>query len=301
VLLLLIFLFYLWVDHRFKYWENKGFPQFKPLQIPYGNVKGAGKVVRLTELGQVLYEQFKGKAKAVGFFIFISPILYIIDLDLIKSILIKDFNNFVDRGIYFNAKSDPLSANLFFIHGDYWKTMRLKLSPTFTSGKMKLMFDLVLNLSEDMVKFVEKNFGDLNVKDTMACYTTDVIGNIAFGLDLKCMETPNSKFREIGQKVFDSFNLVKQFFLGSYYKYTKHMGFTVFQKDGTDFFINIVKKAIEYREKNNVRRNDFLDLMIQLKNKGKVEGDETIVRKLTFDEVAAQCWLFYIAGFVTFN
>lgn len=31
---------------------------------------------------------------------------------------------------------------------------------------------------------------------------------------------------------------------------------------------------MSYREKNNVTRNDFLQLMMQLKAKGKVDGDD---------------------------
>lgn len=36
----------------------------------------------------------------------------------------------------------------------------------------------------------------------------------------------------------------------------------------------MVSDTIEYREKNNVKRNDFMDLLIQLKNKGTI-GDGT--------------------------
>ena len=35
--------------------------------------------------------------------------------------------------------------------------------------------------------------------------------------------------------------------------------------------MNAVQETVEYREKNNVRRNDFLQLLIELKNKGSVE------------------------------
>lgn len=300
LILFLSALTYLWVDHRYNYWKNLGFPQFMPVQFPYGNLKEViYKKIHHSELAQILYEKFKGKAKAVGYFMLVAPILYVVDLELIKSILIKDFNNFVDRGIYFNAKSEPLSANLFFIHGDYWRTMRLKLTPTFTSGKMKMMFNAVLGLSEDMVSYFEKNTGEINIKDTMARFTTDVIGNIAFGLDLKCMETPDSKFRKLGKLVFDSFNLVKQFFLGTYFKYTKHIGFKLFPTECTEFFMNTIKETIDYREANNIQRKDFLNMMIELKNRGKLDEDETIMSKLTFNEVAAQCFVFYNAGFET--
>lgn len=42
-------------------------------------------------------------------------------------------------------------------------------------------------------------------------------------------------------------------------------------KDVSDFFLNIVKETMEFRELNNVKRNDFMDLLIQLKNKGRLD------------------------------
>lgn len=294
-------IFYLWFNRRYKYWKDLGFPQYGPVEFPFGNLKGVGTNKHLAVLGQELYERFKKKAKAVGFYMYFSPVLYIVDLDLIKNILIKDFNSFVDRGTYFNAKSDPLTAHLFSVHGDYWRTLRIKMTPTFTSGKMKMMFNAVLEISNNMVRHAEKNVGEIDIKETLARFTTDVIGDVAFGLDLKCMETPDSKFREVGKKVFNfsAFNFLKIFFLAANWKFTKHIGFRVFPKDISDFFMNTVKQAIDYREANNVKRNDFLNLMIQLKNKGKIDDDETLIGKLTFNEVAAQCFLFFNAGFET--
>lgn len=48
------------------------------------------------------------------------------------------------------------------------------------------------------------------------------------------------------------------------------------KKEVSDFFLKAFKESMDYREKNNIRRNDFMDLLIQLKNKGKlddVDGD----------------------------
>jgi len=41
-----------------------------------------------------------------------------------------------------------------------------------------------------------------------------------------------------------------------------------------NFFRKMVKDAMEYREKNNVTRKDFIDLLMQLKKKGALEGEE---------------------------
>lgn len=72
-----------------------------------------------------------------GVYIFIQRQVFIMDLDLIKQILVKDFNIFTNRGIYHNEKDDPLSANLAAVENDEWKNLRQRITPTFTSGKLK--------------------------------------------------------------------------------------------------------------------------------------------------------------------
>jgi cytochrome P450 len=69
-----------------------------------------------------------------------TPILFLNDLQLVKDIFIKDFQFFIDRRDM--ANSDPIfTQGLFFLRGQVWKDMRSFLSPTFTSGKIKRMFE----------------------------------------------------------------------------------------------------------------------------------------------------------------
>lgn len=72
--------------------------------------------------------------------------------------------------------------------------------------------------------------------------------------------------------------------------------------------VEIVKKNIEYREKHNIIRQDFINCLIQLRNTGKVsDGDELWemesvaedLKSMSIEYCAAQVFLFYGAGFDT--
>ena len=66
---------------------------------------------------------------------------------------------------------------------------RTKLTPVFTSGKMKMMFDIVHSLGEKLVEVCGRELqtkSELDVRSWAARYTADVIGNVAFGLECNC-------------------------------------------------------------------------------------------------------------------
>lgn len=86
----------------------------------------------------------------------------IIDLEVAKDVLIRNFDNFHNRGIFYNEKNDPLTAHIFAIEDQAWKSMRTKLTPTFTSGKMKMMFTIVEEVSNHMIESLKKQVKHLS-------------------------------------------------------------------------------------------------------------------------------------------
>lgn len=64
------------------------------------------------------------------------------------------------------------------------------------------------------------------------------------------------------------------------------------------FFIEIVKNTIDYREKNNIVRKDFMQFLIETRNNERlnnISGQQPI----SIETCAAQIFIFYIAGFET--
>lgn len=111
----------------------------------------------ISSTGQLFHDAYvKHKNhRAFGMYTFFKPNLVINDLDLIRTVLTKEFGNFHDRGMYCNVKTDPLSGHLFFLSGKKWRNLRVKLTPTFTSGKIKQMFTILKESGEQFANSLE--------------------------------------------------------------------------------------------------------------------------------------------------
>lgn len=290
----LIALIYLWIQCEYQFFEKHGFSYVKPT-FPIGSIKNVGQTEHLCDFSRREYENHKNKGPAFGVFMIMRKSLFITDPDLIKDILVKHFDNFHQRGVDIDFKNDPLSGNLFFLDGQDWKNMRAKLSPTFTSGRIKMMFPIVSETADGMVEYlmpyVEED-ESLNVQEVYASFTTEVIANIAFGLEIKCHGDPNNEFRKIAHEMFEqslSKNL-KQLFMISFPKISSMLGMSFNSQKTIDFFTKVVRENIEYRERNNIQRNDFFQLLINIKNSEV---------GMTLNEIAANSFVFFLAGLET--
>ena len=94
-----------------------------------------------------------------------KPILVINDPDLIQLVLVKNFGNFYYRGTLYNENKDPLSTGLVRLYDEKWKRLRGKLSPTFTSGKLKLMYPLVKEISDELIKVYDEALRKTDIVD----------------------------------------------------------------------------------------------------------------------------------------
>ena len=90
-------------------------------------------------------------------FSFDKPILLIRDLKLVKNILVKDFQYFLDRVTSNDEKLYPLSSKVLFVmKGQIWRNWRTNLTPVFTYGKMKMMFYLVDICGKELADCLDK-------------------------------------------------------------------------------------------------------------------------------------------------
>ena len=156
VIFVLFSALYIYCTRNFNFWMKNGVPYVKP-QPFVGSLKDV--VLRKVGIGRYitdLYHEHK-KKPYLGFFAFDSPVLAIFDLDLIKKILVKDSQVFINRNMTVDEGKDPLSyKNIFGLKGQKWRHMRTNLTPTFTSGKMKKMFYLVDKCAKELDHYLDE-------------------------------------------------------------------------------------------------------------------------------------------------
>ncbi|XP_026675117.1 cytochrome P450 6A1-like [Ceratina calcarata] len=269
-LILLLLFFYYRAVKSFQFWKERGIPGPEPMFL-FGNVLPV--FMGLISLGDHVtkyYEQYK-HLPVFGMFIRSNRVLVVNDPDIIQTILVKDFSKFANRGIALNESMEPLSQHLFLLEPKRWRPLRTRLSPTFTSGKLKEMFSMIIECSNTFEKYVDSliaNGNNIDVREVCARFTTDVISSCAFGLDTNAMSGENNKFREIG-KTFFNMSLVQRIKIqlreGLPTLYTL-LGYILPRDDMTQFFTKVVNDVIDYRRKNNVVRQDFIHTLMDLQD-----------------------------------
>ncbi|XP_043246217.1 cytochrome P450 3A31-like [Amphibalanus amphitrite] len=184
--------------------------------------------------------------------------------------------------------------------GQEWKDVRSISTPSFSTGKIRgmtvILEELSNTLADQMFKESQKD-GEVNVKELFARLTMDTIASVAFGLDADSIRNPESTIAKKAQLLrspltpLSMFALMSYIIMPSFIKKRLDPTSIVVNKEAIDFFVNISKRTIKEREEHpERRRNDYLQLLIDSRR------DDSQARKLTDDEITAQCVLFFFAG-----
>ncbi|KPI99687.1 Cytochrome P450 6B4 [Papilio xuthus] len=231
-----------------------------------------------------------------------TPCLLLRDLDVIKHVMVKDFDQFVDRGIAFSKEG--LGLNFFNADTDTWKVLRNRFTPLFTSGKLKNMLYLMTERGDTFLDYVENlrsKKSELPIHVLVQKFTMATISACAFGLDLD--EDMYKTLNKIDKMIFTpKFSLeLDMMYPGILLKLNN----SIFPKFLKSFFINLVTTVINQRGGKPTNRKDFMDLLLELRQKKTIEGskgsvdDKVRSLELTDDILAAQAFVFYAAGYET--
>ncbi|KAJ1530199.1 hypothetical protein ONE63_005126 [Megalurothrips usitatus] len=262
---------------------------------------------------QEIYTMCREKGQpCAGFYLCTFPTLVAVDLELIRAIVAKDFSHFMGRGVSFDRENEPMSANLINLEGNEWRSVRHKLTPTFSSGRMRAMFPLVSACAEEMVAVLRTQAAPgetVSMLDMSARYSIDVIGSCAFGIQANALTEPETEFRVMGERAmrFSAIRLLS-FFLPPRVSalMRKYLNVTMFDKDVTRFFNSVFEENFQFRQQSDVKRHDFVDLLLEIKNNAKLEEgadgkDSTGLAGNIDDIIQAQALVFFLAGFETIS
>ncbi len=171
------------------------------------------------------------------------------------------------------------------------------------------MYPIIANKGENLVKAIERdgvNRNSIDTKNMTNKFTCDIITSVAFGMEANTLNGENQRLSTLIQEIFGGADIASpkrmaiSFMLAMFPNVAKKLKLKFFTKEASDFFMGVVGDNIKYREDSNDERKDFLNMLIQLKNKGSIEGEiSTDVKKLTLNEVLAQAFTFFFAGLDT--
>ncbi|XP_068147565.1 uncharacterized protein [Drosophila tropicalis] len=300
----LAIVFYIWQKWNYSYWERHGVKYIKPVPI-LGNMVNLfkGKVPFYLQVSELHQEPGFEKEPLVGIYLAHRPALLIRDLELIKTVMIKKFNYFANRALSTDPHNDQLGYNnLFFVRNPDWKDLRAKLSPVFTSGKMKQMYPLMIEIAKDL----ETNLSErstisvLPIKNICARFTTDLIATIAFGLKANSLTATKSEFFDHNQAILTpTLGRALDFAIILVLPALATLArVKVFSKKTSEFIRQSITYVLAEREKSGVKRNDLVDILLAMKKEAADNPDKPN-RAHDMDYLVAQAAVFQTAGYET--
>lgn len=140
------------------------------------------------------------------------------------------------------------------------------------------MFYLLAECSKEFEKLIDSSSEAgraIEAREVAAKFTIDVIGSCAFGIQINALTDEDSEFHRAAKK------LSKPSYKATLWRMLrtamprlyKLLGVQVIDPGVTKFFKDVVSQMIKQREEHGVKRHDFMDLLIELKDKGTLENE----------------------------
>ncbi|KAF5288525.1 hypothetical protein FQA39_LY15393 [Lamprigera yunnana] len=242
----------------------------------------------------------------VGFYQFATPTLIITDPDLLKDITVKDFDSFPDRRQIVPASIDPLwgknLVQMTFEEG--WHNMRSTLTPSFTSSKIRMMFNLMEECTAQYINYF-KNENDevvIELKDTFTRFANDIIATCAFGIQCNSLKHRDNEFYIMCKDAanFSGIRSLKMFGYEFSPTLMKLFGIKMFSNRVSTFFRKTIKDTLDLRRQKNIIRSDMIHLLLEsaekINNLNKEEKMKTFLTELSDEDITAQALVFLLAG-----
>lgn len=198
-------LFYAYAKYRLSYWSRRGVKS-PPTHMLFGNFKECITLKKSPgEVMREIYNSADPDDPYIGFYIFHKPMLLLRNHDLIKQVMITDFEAFPNRRFGSGIEKDTVGLDsILSIKQPRWKYLRNKLTPILTGQKLKNMISLMTECGKPMLNFIEKLPTDKagrrewEVKNMSCRYSNDVLASLAFGVSINSFDEKGTAFVKNG-------------------------------------------------------------------------------------------------------
>jgi cytochrome P450 family 9 len=190
------------------------------------------------------------------------------------------------------------------------------------------MFEFVSSVGQQAAQTIKDkvksgNETSYEFKDLARKFTVDVIATCAFGIEVNSFKHPENDFHRIAAKVANFGGIATTLKFIGYFSMPKVMHFLkikFFDGETTEFFQGAITGTMKVREEQGIVRHDMINLLMQAK-KGKLShekqsdevsqsdgfatvqesqvGTSEVKRKWEDDDLTAQAFIFFFAGFDT--
>jgi len=198
---------------------------------------------------------------------------------------------------------------------------RSALSPTFTTSKIRRMYENFNSSSKKMVDYIRQKEisapgSEIDVRTLFERYAFDVISTAGFGLESQNFGATESEFSKMLKKTQTptTFQVITLLTFYLFPRVVSALGIRVSDTKSTDYFRDLIRKTIQERQATGVVPDDFLQLLLEIKNKDFVKDESNAdeiwdaenarthtITELTENTIVAQCLLFFFSGFDATN
>lgn len=314
---------YFHTKRKYSYWSSRNING--PSPVPF-----LGNIWEQMKRGQMVTEvEWANKyGRIYGTYIGSLPALAITDPELIKLVMVKDFQYFINRRKAISTE-EHTTKSLFNLENDDWKRVRQICSPAFTTSKLRGMKPLMLESLNKLSSYFEsissEGSGEINVKEVFSGFTIDVIASTSFATntDANGDRSKKNPFIEHGLNLF-KVNLLGMMRILLLPMFIRRYLSKIRPQENFAFFRQLAKQVVKQRREGNVKRNDFVQLLMdayvdesELKKTSyetltasNEKEDPTVEKEeskqlgktknfLDDDEIIANIILFFLAGFET--
>ncbi|XP_055348320.1 cytochrome P450 3A24-like [Paramacrobiotus metropolitanus] len=247
--ILVLFVTYMLFDVIYKnsYWRRKGVPG--PFQYPLSS-----SFAELTKIGPARFDEkcIRKFGNVFGVFEGSMPVIVISDLEMLKSIMVKDFTHFVNRRGFQRGNKSVLNLALTKLKDQHWKDVRSVVAPTFTSGKLRLMTALLHECCETLcesINTIAEKGAEIEARRLYLPATLDIITSTFFATKVNSQD-PNSTFmRHVRNAFATKMNLLVYiaFYFPRLLPLAEKLGMQTSNKASTDYFVDSIKEIIRMR------------------------------------------------------